>query len=174
MGSPCCTSKLTLRIKSYLLEVIVLGGVESGRLVLEEKSTPQRYRDFFAYVESKWGSLMDQGSGVPRILDPQLGHSLTSEWSRPEFETLMRRVREALAIADRALGTEDEDEAIEEWASLFGHFWPSENEIKEAARGGAEGSWPGSAAVLKGGTIVGVGTPGSLATRATKFYGEIR
>lgn len=159
------------RPKSYVLEVILLYAVEDGGLVLCDRSRAENVRDAFVYVAEKYADLMDSGSEAPRIRDPQITDTfITRGWSREHFETFMRRIREACRAAERAVAAEDEGAASEEWKKVFGTRWPSEDEVKEAARAEARLHQPGSSKITSAGGIIG-GAP-AIATRPTRYHGE--
>ena len=158
------------KTKSYLLEVIVYHAVTGGAVTLAGKSTAQNLCDFFEHIEGKWGWLMDQGTGTPRVLDPQLGTVL--KWERSHFETFMRRIRDASRWARKALDAESEQEAAEEWKEIFGDLWPTPEEVEEEARCAAQEGQPGTAFVAATGAV---GTPaavGGFQSPATTFHGE--
>ncbi len=158
------------RPKSYALEVMLLYAVEDGNLVLCDRSTAENVHDAFVYITDKYGDLMDNGSGAPRIADPQIsGHLITKGWERSHFETFMRRAREARSAAERALAAEDETRAVEEWKRVFGSRWPSEEEVTRAIREEAATHQPGSTKIAPSGRIIG--GPAVIATRPTRFHG---
>lgn len=161
---------LRRRPKSYVLEVILLYAVEDGSLVLPDRSRAQNVHDAFAHIADKYAHLMDNGSESPRIRDPQINDKyITKGWERAHFETFMRRVREARCAAERALAAEDEAAAVEEWKKIFGSRWPSEDEVKEAARAEALLHQPGRTKISSAGRVIG--GPAVIATRPTKFHG---
>lgn len=167
------------RPKSYVLEVILLQGVESGDLVLCDRGTAENVHDALQYVTDRFEVLMDEGKESPRIADPQIPSSfVTKGWERAAFETFMRRAREARRTAARALNAEDVLTASEAWGSVFGSRWPEEAEVKEAARIEAKGVQPGDASVLPTGLIVGGAlgladaTTKAVASRPTRYHGS--
>jgi hypothetical protein len=158
------------RPKSYVLEVILLYAIEEGNLVLCDRSIAENVHDAFVYVTDKYADLMDTGSAAPRIPDPQIPkHFITKGWERSHFETFMRRAREARRAAARALASADEAEASEEWKSVFGSRWPTDDEVKRAVRAEAAAHQPGATKIASSGIVVG--GVGTIATRVTKFHG---
>lgn len=156
--------------KSYVIEVILLYAVEDGHLVLCERSWAQNVHDAFAYIADKYADLMDNGSQAPRIPDPQISNTyITKGWAREHFETFMRRIREGRRAAERALTANDEEGAASEWTKVFGSRWPSEDEVREAARAEAKLHQPGQSKISSTGRVIG--GPAVIATRATKFHG---
>lgn len=167
------------RPKSYVLEVILLEGVQDGDLVLCGRGCAENVHDAFVYITDRFEMLMDEGKGSPRIADPQLPTSyITKGWERAAFETFMNRAREARRAAKRALASADEAAASDEWRRVFGSRWPEEEEIREAARREARGVQPGSASIAPNGLIVagalglaaGVATR-LVASRPTRYHG---
>jgi len=159
------------RPKSYLLEVIVFRSVVAGDIVLAKRSTAENICDFFEATASRWHELMDQGDGVPRVADPQLGTIISASWERSHFETFMRRIREAAAAARAAIETDAEDVAEEHWRSVFGSLWPAKNEVDAEARKAATKALPGSAFVAGSGQVSAVALPSSVRSRPTTFHG---
>ena len=158
------------KTKSYLLEMIVFHAVTAGSVELAGKSTAQNLCDFFEHIVTKWESLMDQGSGTPRVLDPQLGTVL--KWERPHFETFVRRIREAAKAARKAIDADSEQDAVEEWEKIFGDLWPTPEEVEEEARLAAKEGQPGSAFVGATGAVVTSTGDGGFRSPATTFHAE--
>lgn len=162
------------RPKSYMLEVMVLQAVENGAVTLCDESWPSILAQLFAHWTAKYQKLMDESDGVPRIYDPQLGHLISDGWLRSEFETFMRGVREADAIARRANAAENDEEAAEEWARLFGEHWPSQDEVDALAAKEAAAVGPGRSLVASSGWVVGPAAARTVASASTRFHGEDR
>ncbi len=169
------------RPKSYVLEVILLEGVQDGSLHLCDRGTAENVHDAFTYITNRFEELMDTGKEAPRVRDPQIPDTyITKGWERAAFETFMARAREARRAAKRALAAEDDAEASEEWQRVFGSRWPDEEEVKHAARTEARSVHPGASKVEPEGRVVGdrVGIAASGAatrlhsTRPTRFHGE--
>jgi len=170
--------------KSYVLEVILLYAVEDGELVLCDSSTATNVRDAFVYITDKYEKLMDEGTGSPRVPDPQVqGSYITRGWERAHFETFLRRAREARRAAERALNAQDEEKASAEWARVFGSRWPSPELVKEAARAEGKANQPGQTAIDSLGRVLLATAAVGLAaaavakatpTRPTRFHGTDR
>lgn len=168
------------RPKSYVLEVILLVGVEDGDLVLRDRAVADNVHDAFVYITDRFEKLMDEGKESPRIADPQIPTNLiTKGWERAAFETFMRRAREARDASERALGAESESSASEEWSKVFGSRWPGEEEVKEAAKAEARSVVPGRASITPTG-LIAAGALGvaalalskkAVASRPTHFHG---
>lgn len=158
------------KTKSYLLEVIVYQEVTNGAITLSGKSTAQNLCDFFEHIEAKWRSLMDQGSGTPRVRDPQLGTIL--KWERPPFETFMRRIREAAKAARKAVDAASDEDAAKEWEKIFGDLWPTPEEVEEEAQRAAADAQPGNAFISSTGAVGTLASVGAIRSRTTTFHGE--
>lgn len=160
------------RPKSFVLEVMVLNAVESGSLNLCERSTADNVADFFECIAAKYDDLMESGTGVPRILDPQVPSSVvTRGWQRGHFETFMRRSREASRAARRAINAIDERDASDEWERVFGELWPNADEVKRAARDEAATVSPGRTRITSAGGVLG-STGSLISTRPTTYHGK--
>jgi hypothetical protein len=159
------------RPKSYMLEVMVVNAVESGDITLEGESWPSILAQLFSLWAETWDELMEQGTGVPRILDPQLGNVISAGWERSEFKAFMRRVREADSAAQRAISAETEEDSAAEWERLFGEHWPTDQEVKEAARSEATDRAPGRTPISSLGWVTGPASALDRPTRPTRFHG---
>lgn len=162
---------VTRRPKSYLLEVVVYQAVTNANVALRGKSTAESVCDLFEHLVEKWKDLMEEGEGVPRVLDPQLGFVLSTGWERSHFETFMRRAREAAAAARKAVDAESDEDATRHWAKVFGDLWPTEEEVKEEARAAAPMAQPGSACVSSSGRVGAAAGAGSFLSRPTTYHG---
>ena len=162
---------LRRRPKSYVIEVMLLYAVEEGSLVLCDHSAAENVTDAFIYITDKYETLMEEGSGAPRIPDPQVqNHFITKGWERSHFETFMRRAREARSAAERALKAIDEPAASAEWKRVFGSRWPTDDEVRSAIREEAAAHQPGAAKIAATGRVIG--GPAVIATLPTRFHGE--
>ena len=164
----------TRRPKSYVLEAILFEAINSGDLVVTDLGWGQILGGTFDYVWDRWQDLFENGTGVPRVKDPQLGHIITTGWERTHFETFMRRIQEsqkASINALEAMHVGQEDQALEYWKKVFGSLWPAEAEAKSMAEAEARTIQPGSASVSATGLAIGsigVGTP----VPRTRYYGD--
>lgn len=156
--------------KSYVMEVMVLHAVEGGHVGLVGEGTAANFASLVYYLEGKYARLMDEGVEAPRVLDPQTNKCITWHWDRAHFETFMRRLRETASRVERALDADD-DEASEIWARVFGGLWPTEAEVKTAARLEAATVSPGTTAVFAAGGVAGAWSGPSVVSRPTKFHG---
>ena len=158
--------------KSYLLEVIVFQAVTGGSVVLKGDATAANVCELFEQLDEKWRVLMDEGDGVPRILDPQLGNVISSGWERSHFETFMRRVREAAADARAATDADTDDLADPRWRKVFGSLWPTPEEVEAEARAAATVAMPGKAYVSSSGKLSRAAAPGAFLSWPTRFHGS--
>ena len=159
------------RPKSYLLELIVYNATACGDVALKGRSTAENVCDFLEYVAAKWQNLMDEGNGVPRVHDPQLGIVISATWKRTEFETFMRRVRESASAARAAVDAECDDDADSHWKKVFRDLWPTDEQVRNEAFAAAMTGMPGRAFVASSGAISAVWAPGSVRSRPTTFHG---
>ncbi len=166
--------------KSYVLEVILLEGVEARELVLCDKGRAENVHDAFAYIADRFEDVMDNGTDAPRIRDPQVpSNFITKGWERAAFETFMTRVRESRRAARRALDAKDLEKAVAEWRKVFGSRWPEDDEVREAARTEAKGVQPGAASITPSGLVAAgaLGVLGAMvakklvAIQPTKYHG---
>lgn len=162
------------RPKSYMLEVMVVNAIEAEVVAVAGESWPSILAQLFAHWKDKYHELMERDEGVPRIYDPQLGHLISGSWERAEFETFMRRVREADRAAQRALAADTEEDAAEEWKRVFGDCWPSEDEVDEQARVEAAGIGPGVSRIAASGWVTGPSIARTIATHPTRYHGDDR
>lgn len=162
------------RPKSYMLEVMIVKAVEDEAITPDGESWPGVLAQVFTHWSLKYHELMEKGEGIPRIFDPQLGHLISGGWTRPEFETFMRRVREADRSAQRALNAETEEAAALEWQRVFGNCWPSDDEIAEAAEAEAAELGPGLTKIASTGLVTGDAVARAIATQSTRYHGGSR
>jgi hypothetical protein len=162
------------RPKSYMLEVMVVNAIEDERISLDGESWPSVLAQLFSHWAAKYHGLMEDGEGVPRIYDPQLGHLISAGWTRPEFETFMHRVREAERAARRALAAETEVAAAEEWKRVFGACWPTDDEVEQEAEHEAAERGPGRSKIASVGWVTGPAAARTIATQRTSYHGERR
>jgi len=161
-----------MKPKSYWLEALVVYHVTNGSIDMEQ-SLAEVFRDLMSAIYAKFAPLLGREDGaIPRIPDPMLGDDISWNWERTHFETFMRRVKEALNAATRALQTDNQEEAIKSWQTVFGEDkFPKD--VKQPARNLAKAA-PGIASVSTVG-FIHTQQPSSgkyVTSQATKFYGE--
>ncbi len=160
----------TRRPKSYVLEVMVFNAVSEGSIQLVERSTDVNMADLLAHVWKKYKKLYEEGTEAPRIEDPQIdGLYISKGWPRTSFETFMTRIDESRGWSERAVAKAD-DEASALWAKVFPELWPSDDEVKAAARNEASTAAPGVSVVAASGLILPRGSSGA-ASKPTSFHG---
>ncbi len=159
------------RPKSYWLECLVYILISEGAIKIEGKSYAELAVALFDAVNNEFTPYFNSDGKVSPIADPMLKNNVAWNWERPAFETFMRRIRESLKLANRAL-YEEEEQAINLWQKVFGNdFFPSTLENSLAAF---------SKAALIGGLrttsngLIGINTEKttSWSIPQHKFYGE--
>lgn len=159
------------RPKSYMLEIMVVKAVVDKEITLTGESWPSTLSQLFAHWAEKYDELMEKGDGVPRIYDPQLGHLISGGWTRSEFETFMRRVRDADRTAQRGLAAETEEAAADEWRQVFGVCWPTADEVEEEAKHEATRIGPGISRIASVGWVTGPAAIRTVSSQPTRFHG---
>ncbi|MGH8543566.1 MAG: nucleotidyltransferase domain-containing protein [Gammaproteobacteria bacterium] len=157
--------------KSYLLEVIVFQAVTGGAIVLKGRSTAENVGAFFEHIETKWKKLLDEGGGVPRILDPQLANVISGGWEHSHFEAFMRRVEEAARAARAAVNADTDELAELQWKKVFRSLWPTPEEVEEEARAAAAAATPGKVYITASGGVSATATVGAMRSQPTTFHG---
>lgn len=160
------------RPKSYWLGALVVKHVRSGKLDMDQP-VPNLFRDLLAAIHSDFSRILE-GSGTPHIKDPMLGHDVSWNWGRPDFETFMRRVEEGRDRMARALDAAEKgnmEKAVEICQALFGEeYFPIniDDEVKQRQALGI----PGLARIAATGIVLPQDTLAkTITTRPTKFYG---
>jgi hypothetical protein len=164
--------------KSYVLEALVYFAVNDWGLVLEKRSWAQIVADLFELVWDRYEALYKEGEEAPRVSDPGLvdleGYTapwITKGWSRPHFETFMRRLESSRSAAQKALATSDLAVAKAEWQKVFGSHWPAEEEVKAMLRELAAAGQPGTAYVGQTGRVVSI-VGSSIRSLPTRNHGD--
>ncbi|MDZ4258236.1 MAG: hypothetical protein U0994_06285, partial [Gemmatimonadales bacterium] len=117
-------------------------------------------------------ALFESVSGVPRILDPETYTGVSVNCTRVDFETFVRRVREARRAAELARQADTIDDASAEWIKVFGsRLWPSDDAVRKAVAAEAAAVQPGRAVISSVGIVSPSGMAGTV-TRPTRFYGR--
>src|SRR4030042_119249 len=158
--------------KSYWLEALVVYHIKNGSLNMDQ-SLPEIFHDLMSAIYNKFAPMLGREDGAtPNIPDPMLENDISWNWDRSHFETFMNRVKEAENTTQKALQTEDQEEAITLWQNVFGeeHF---PKDTKQAAHKLAEAA-PGKASVSSAGIISSLQPAFGkyLASKPTRFYGE--
>lgn len=159
----------TRKIKSYLLEIMIFNALDNDAVETNGVGIDTILTRFFEHIRDKHEKLMDEGTGVPRIYDPQTGSEISKGWERSHFETFMRRIREAAKAARKAIDGE-EAEAKDAWSDLFGDHWPTDEAVNLAILQEAKSHQPGLASVTSAGIVNTDGAGRS--TGPTRFHGD--
>jgi hypothetical protein len=107
------------RPKSYWLESLVHKHAKAGKLAIENSSYGELFLSLMIAIQDEFQDALERPGSVPIIKDPMLGNNVAKSWTRAEFETFMSRIDESRKVANRALITDDEEEAIKLWQRLF-------------------------------------------------------
>lgn len=158
-----------MRPKSYWLLAMGIDAIESGKIDTT-KTLAECFSQLLEYLYTKFYPTYARAGATPHIKDPMLGHDVSPNWKRSDFETFMRRLDDGRGWALRAVETDEKDTAIEVWQKVFGEAFPTE--VEEEARAMAAAFLPGAAAATGSGLIVPKDTPKSTPIPATRFYGE--
>ncbi len=132
------------RPKSYWLECMVHQYANEDQLATKDASYGELFFSLLKAVLEDLGDAWRSDGSVPTIVDPMLKNNVAGSWTRDEFDAFMRRIEESRRIADRALSTDDEQQAIKLWQRLFNdddgvEYFPStiEETLAAALSGGA-------------------------------------
>lgn len=159
------------RPKSYWLGALLVHRVQSTL----DMSQPLAVL-FWCLLDAVYGQyaplLGRDDEATPNIPDPLLGHNISWNWGRPQFETFMRRLDDGRKWAAKALEATDRETAVAHWQRVFGEeYFPTD--VAGAAKQQARVGLPGAAIVLPSGRVSsqrasrGISTP----TRPTTFHG---
>ena len=139
-----------------------------------DNSIAELFRDLMKGIYSTYACLLGRyEEATPSIPDPMLGNDVSWNWDRSHFESFMHKVKYAEEQTNAALNTDNQQNAIQSWQSVFGdEYFPAE--VNDAASRMAKAT-PGVAAVS------GIGLVHRNAhqlgkhvmSRPTKFYGDI-
>lgn len=128
--------------KSYWLECMVYNHAKAGKLNVDDSSYGELFLSLLIAIQDDYKDALKKEGAVPVVKDPMLGNNVAKAWTRDEFVSFMRRIDESKSIAERALDTETEDDAISLWQRLFNDgdgtvYFPStiDETMKEAMAG---------------------------------------
>ncbi len=157
-------SMIYMRPKSYWLGALLLNLIDSkgfdSDLPLGELfywTCDELYKQ---YDHLLWTS----ESATPAIPDPLLGHDISPSWSRNDFQSFMRHLKEAREEAQSALSASNVEDAIRHWRNIFGDIFPES--VEEEASAKASLYTPGVAVMA----TAGMTSP--LLVQATRFHGD--
>ena len=161
------------RPKSYWLAALLVYHV--GVSLDMSQPLAVLFRDLLDALYNQYASLLGRDDdATPNIRDPLLGHNVSWNWGRADFETFMKRVNEGREWAHKALEMEpaDRSKAVTLWQKVFGQeYFPSD--VTEAAKRTAMEASPGGSFVTSSGLVTsaqpisGRYTP----TQKTTFHG---
>ncbi len=161
-----------MKPKSYWLEALVVYHIKNSSLDMDQ-SLPEIFHDLMSAIYNKFAPILGREDGAtPHIPDPMLGNDISWNWDRSHFETFMHRVEEAENTTKKALQTEDQEEAIKLWQTIFGEeYFPKDT--KQAVRKLAEAA-PGKASVSSAGIITTLrpALGKYIVSKQTTYYGE--
>jgi hypothetical protein len=109
------------RPKSYWLECLVYRHIDKGWIATEGKFA-ELFTDLLRSIHERFLPKLEEEDGVPKIPDPMLGNNVAFNWERSAFESFMRRLKESIGWAERALEMDRNqlDEAVALWQKVFG------------------------------------------------------
>jgi len=128
--------------KSYWLECMVYKHAKAGKLDIDDASYGELFLSLLIAIQDDYNDELEKEGSVPAVKDPMLGNNVAKTWTCEEFKSFMRRVEESRNIAERALTTDSEEDAIALWQRLFNDddstiYFPStvDETLKEAMAG---------------------------------------
>lgn len=162
------------RPKSYWLGALLVHHVRRDNGLDMSQPLAVIFRDLLDAIHSQYDHLLwTSATATPHIEDPMLGHDISWNWSRPHFETFMRRIDEGRQWATQALDSDRRDDAIALWQRIFGdEYFPAD--VSEVASRLARQGLPGHAFVGATGLIASTkpSSGSSVPTRPTTFHGD--
>lgn len=163
-----------MRPKSYWLGALLLHHIRRVEGLNMSLSLAELFRDLLEAIYCQYDHLLYvNDDATPNIPDPLLGHNISWNWGRNDFESFMRHVEDGRKWARNALECQVREEAISYWQRVFGeHYFPSN--IDEAASSRALAATPGKSFVSTAG-LVTTSPPISgsyVSTKPTTFYGD--
>lgn len=163
-------SRMTnMRPKSYWLECLVFHAFDGGSVGADGLSTGPIFADVLEHLVNRLNPAVNAG-GVPHIADPMLGMNVAAGWEPNHARALLNRLREDATVARRAIETNDEDEAVEQWSRVFpGTFPSSPADAKKTLGDHLLGS---RAAVTSGGVLLTSQRPGAVNLPRAHAYGD--
>lgn len=159
-----------MRPKSYWLVALVIEAIRDGEIDTEE-SLAVCFDRLLNHLYNKFAATYGRPGATPNIKDPMLGHNVSWNWARSDFEAFMRRLDEGRKWTGRAIATNDKEKAIELWRRVFGDKFPET--VEDEARSLSESLRPGMSRVAASGLVLPTGTATrSTPVPSTRFYGS--
>jgi hypothetical protein len=164
------------RPKSYWLGALVVHHIRKENGLDTSNSLAELFHDLCDAIHCQYDHLLSTSdSATPNIPDPMLGHNISWNWGRSHFETFMRRLNDARTWSEKALSSDDRDDAIGWWQKLFGEeYFPSQ--VSEVASNLATQGIPGKSYVASSGLIMSAQPTTGIYTPIprTTFHGEAK
>jgi hypothetical protein len=161
-----------MRPKSYWLGALLLQEIEEHGFD-KSKSQAELFNWLVTKIYNRYlVTLNTSETATPNVKDPMLGHNISWNWGRNDFETFMTRLKEARDWSEKALADETtREKAIEYWQKIFGaDYFPTS--VEEETNQLAESSAPGKSWIDTAGRVAAaaVSVPAIL-TSPTRFHG---
>ena len=137
-------------------------------------SLAELFRDLCDSVYAQYDHILTTSeSATPNIPDPLLGHNISWNWQRTHFETFMRRLNDGRTWAEKALKSDDREEALDQWQKIFGKEY-FERDVEEDAAKLATSLMPGNSFITSTGNIKPQtsGMEKHIPIKGTTFHGE--
>jgi len=162
----------TRRPKSYWLGALLVHHIQNTLDLSQPIAVA--FRDLVDAIYRQYAPLLGRtDDATPNIPDPLLGHNISWNWGRSQFETFMHRLDDGRNWANKALDADDRDTAVRWWQKAFGpEYFPAE--VMDAAKTLAAMAAPGAAYVSGSGRI-SASRPSSgpsIVAPPTTFHGQ--
>ena len=161
------------RPKSYWLLTLLIHEFRDNGFTGSDP-LPESFHTLIDRLYKRLAPIYGRTDGVtPNLKDPMLGHNVSWNWGRGDFETFMRRLDDGRRWSQYALDAaakEDLDEAVKQWRHVFGDKFPTD--VTELARAEASTRQPGKMSVASAGLILPGAAARALPVPPTKYYGE--
>lgn len=160
--------------KSYWLGSLVLHHVSKKDGLDMSLSLAELFRDLCDSIYAQYDHILTTSeSATPNIPDPLLGHNISWNWQRTHFETFMRRLNDGRTWAEKALKSDDREEALDQWQKIFGEEY-FERDVEEDAAKLATSLMPGNSFITSTGNIKSQtsGMEKHIPIQGTTFHGE--
>lgn len=165
------THMIYMKPKSYWLVAMAIDAVSNNH-VDTTKPLAEVFDQLLNYLYEKfYPTYRRTEEATPNIKDPLLGHNVSWNWSRNDFEAFMRLLERGKGWTNRALTTDDRGTAIELWQKVLGPEFPSN--VDEYAKVLASSGQPGASHASRVGLILpGAVVASSTPVQPTRYYGR--
>lgn len=160
------------RPKSYWLECMIFQKLNKGKVQTEGKSLAEVFWELTDLIYEEYKEYLSDDEKVPWIKDPMLGNNVATNWERSHFEAFMNQMDETRKWAQKALETEEKEEAVKYWQKIFGKdFFPTS--VEEDAKS-TSSMLKAGAFVTSTGRIVANKSSDEISTeiKPHRFYGK--